>query len=82
LRGLPKVAELSEGGTSERNEATVGKWGNAKIVTARSARSDPQARTINKWRQTPNKKEVSDSEHLIGVCGAQRWLRFSITSAS
>ncbi|WP_410005402.1 hypothetical protein [Aequorivita nionensis] len=38
-------------------------------MTARSARSDPQARTINKWRQTPNKKVVSDSEHLIGVWG-------------
>ncbi|MBT0608020.1 hypothetical protein [Aequorivita echinoideorum] len=38
-------------------------------MTARLARSDPQARTINKWRQTPNKKVVSDSEHLIRVWG-------------
>ena len=51
-------------------------------MTARLARSDPQASKINKGRQTPNKKSGERSEHLIGVCGAQRWLRLSKASAS
>jgi len=38
-------------------------------VTARLARSDPQASKINKWRQTPNKKRGERSEHHIGVWG-------------
>jgi len=38
-------------------------------VTARLARSDPQASKINKGRQTPNKKSGERSEHLIGVWG-------------
>lgn len=63
------MGDCRERGTNERKEPTESKRRIAKNVTARLARSDPQARTINKWRQTPNKKSGERSEHLIGVWG-------------
>ena len=63
LCGVLKVAEWRERGTSDWNEATVGTGLTAKSVTARSARSDPQASKNNKQRQTPNKKECEYCEH-------------------
>ena len=50
LCALVKVAELKEEGTIDWNEATVAIGWIAKSMTARLARSDPQASKINKQR--------------------------------
>ena len=76
LRGVLKVAECKERGTRDWNEATVGTGLTAKSMTARSARSDPQASKNNKQRQTPNKIECEYSEHQrrgLGVWNSCEW---------